>query len=138
MISFYDPNGTSNHSLVSLIQGAATFVAGQIAPTGDMEVSTPATVIGVRGTVVILGINSIDGQVSISVADQQDGQVHSVQVYKCTPSGIQGVCMAGDQIGTVASNGLSLTPALIFRSPPKKRARPPPKSRRNLVHFSRS
>ncbi|MGB6396124.1 MAG: Ig-like domain-containing protein, partial [Bradyrhizobium sp.] len=113
----YDPNSTSNHSLVSLIQGAATFVAGQIAPTGNMEVSTPISVVGIRGTAVILDINSIDGQVSISVADQQDGQVHSVQVFKCTPTGVQGVCTAGDPIGTVASNGstLRLTPAPNFQ-----------------------
>jgi FecR protein len=113
----YEANGTSNHSLVSLIQGAATFVAGQIAPTGDMEVSTPVAVIGVRGTAVILDINATDGQVSISVADQQDGQVHSVQVFKCSPTGLQGVCTAGDPIGTVASNGatLTLTPAPNFQ-----------------------
>jgi hypothetical protein len=37
----YDPNSTSNSSLMTLVQGAASFVAGQIAPTGDMKVATP-------------------------------------------------------------------------------------------------
>ncbi len=36
---------------------------------------------GIRGTAVILDISSTDGKVSISVIDQHDGQVHSVQVY---------------------------------------------------------
>ena len=109
----YDPNSTSNSSLMTLVQGAASFVAGQIAPTGDMKVATPVSVIGIRGTAVILDISSTDGTVSISVADQQDGQVHSVQVFRCAPAGISGVCTAGDPIGTVASNGpsLTLTPA---------------------------
>ena len=109
----FDPAGTSNSSLVTLVQGAASFVAGQIAPTGDMKVATPVAVIGIRGTAVILDIDSADGRVAISVADQQDGQVHSVQVFRCAPAGTTGVCTAGDPIGTVASNGpsLSLTPA---------------------------
>src|SRR5262249_35826746 len=79
----YDPSSTSNHSLLTLIQGAASFVAGQIAPTGDMEVATPVAVIGIRGTAVLLNVNAVDGTVDISVADQHDGQVHSVQVFKC-------------------------------------------------------
>ena len=112
----YDPTSTSNNSLLSLLQGAATFVAGQVAKTGGMEVGTPVAVVGIRGTAVLLDINSVDGQVSISVADQQDREVHSVQVFKCVPTGLQGVCSAGDLIGTVLSNGpsLRLTPAANF------------------------
>ena len=112
----FDPAGTSNIRSLALLQGAATFVAGQIAKSGDMQVSTPVAAIGVRGTAVLLDINSVDGQVSISVADEQDQTVHSIQVFRCVPLGQQGVCGAGDLIGTVASNGpsLSLTPAGNF------------------------
>jgi large repetitive protein len=98
----YDPSSTSNSSLVTLIQGAASFVAGQVAPTGDMKVATPVATIGIRGTAVILDVSSTDGTVSISVVDQHDNTLHSVQVFNA-----QGV-----QIGTVSSNGpgLTLTP----------------------------
>ena len=108
----YDPAGSSNKSLFTLVQGAVSFVAGQVAPTGDMEVATPVAVIGIRGTAVLLDIGSTDGTVAISVADQQDGSVHSVQVFRCAPTNVPGVCTAGDQIGTVTSNGsaLSITP----------------------------
>ena len=108
----YDPNSTSNSSLMTLVQGAASFVAGQIAPTGDMKVATPVSLVGIRGTAVILDISSTDGTVSVSVVDQQDQQVHSVQVFRCVQSP-QGVCSAGDLIATVTSNGpsLTLTPA---------------------------
>jgi len=104
----YEPNGTSNSSLMTLVQGAASFVAGQIAPTGDMKIVTPVAAIGIRGTAVILDISSSDGTVSISVIDQQDQQVHSVQVFACDPTGPQGICTAGSLIGVVASNGTSL------------------------------
>ena len=133
----YEVNSTSNHSLTSLIQGAATFVAGQVAPTGDMEVSTPVAVIGVRGTAVILDINAVDGQVSISVADQQDGQVHSVQVFRCLPSNLQGVCTAGDPIGTVASNGASLrlTPGPNFQVTTQETAKSPGQTAQEFNSF---
>ena len=77
----YEANSTSNSSLFTLVQGAANFVAGQVAKTGDMKVGTPVATMGIRGTAVILDISSTDGKVSISVIDQRDGQIHSVQVY---------------------------------------------------------
>src|SRR5882724_6255910 len=109
----------SNTSLFTLVQGAASFVAGQVAKTGDMKVATPVAVIGIRGTAVILDISSTDGKVSISVVNQQDGQTHDVQVFKCVPvvAGQPGVCTSGDLIGTVTSNGpaLTVTPAANFQ-----------------------
>jgi VCBS repeat-containing protein len=95
----YDATSTSNTSLFTLVQGAATFVAGQVAKTGDMKVSTPVATMGIRGTAVILDINAIDGTVSVSVVNQRDGQIHALQVYNAR----------GDLIGTVTSNGSSLT-----------------------------
>ena len=95
----YDATSTSNTSLFTLVQGAATFVAGQVAKTGDMKVSTPVATMGIRGTAVILDISAIDGAVSVSVVNQRDGQIHAVQVYNAR----------GDLIGTVTSNGTSLT-----------------------------
>ena len=109
----------SNTSLFTLVQGAASFVAGQVAKTGDMKVATPVAVIGIRGTAVILDISSTDGKVSVSVVNQQDGQTHEVQVFKCVPvvAGQPGVCTSGDLIGTVTSNGpaLTVTPAANFQ-----------------------
>ena len=95
----YDATSTSNTSLFTLVQGAATFVAGQVAKTGDMKVSTPVATMGIRGTAVILDISAIDGSVSVSVVNQRDGQIHAVQVFNAR----------GDLIGTVSSNGTSLT-----------------------------
>src|SRR4029077_5589618 len=113
----FDASSTSNSSFITLVEGAANFVAGQVAKTGDMKVVTPAAVIGIRGTAVKLDISSSDGKVDVSVIDQRDGQVHSVQVFKCVPTGVRdpqtgATCSAGDAIATVSSNGpsLSVTP----------------------------
>ncbi|MEN3348546.1 MAG: hypothetical protein V7632_2181 [Bradyrhizobium sp.] len=46
----YDPNGKSNSTLLSLTKGTFTFVAGNIAKTGDMQIDTPVATMGIRGT----------------------------------------------------------------------------------------
>jgi hypothetical protein len=46
----YDPKGHSNSSLLSLTKGTFTFIAGNVAHTGDMKVDTPVGTMGIRGT----------------------------------------------------------------------------------------
>jgi hypothetical protein len=46
----YDPNGNSNASLTRLVKGTFTFIAGEVAHTGNMKVDTPVATMGIRGT----------------------------------------------------------------------------------------
>src|SRR5204863_9800886 len=52
----YDPNGSSNSSLLTLVQGTITFVAGETAKHGDMKVDTPVATMGIRGTACLVEI----------------------------------------------------------------------------------
>lgn len=61
----YDPRGHSNSSLMVLTKGTFTFLAGQVAHTGDMKVDTPIGVIGIRGTTPRVEILD-DGSVKFS------------------------------------------------------------------------
>ncbi len=61
----YDPNGQSNSTLFNLTKGTFTFVAGNIAKTGDMKVDTPAATMGIRGTTPRVEISD-DGTVKFS------------------------------------------------------------------------
>jgi hypothetical protein len=61
----YDPNSTSNSSLLSLTKGTFTFVAGKIAKSGDMRVDTPVATMGIRGTTPRVEIGD-DGSVKFS------------------------------------------------------------------------
>src|SRR6266487_4735893 len=61
----YDPNGKSNSTLFNLTKGTFTFVAGNIAKTGDMKIDTPVATIGVRGTTPHVEISD-DGTVKFS------------------------------------------------------------------------
>ena len=53
----YDPNGSSNSSLLTLVSGTISFVAGETAKHGDMKVDTPTATLGIRGTAVLVEID---------------------------------------------------------------------------------
>jgi hypothetical protein len=61
----YDPKGASNSTLFSLTKGTFTFVAGQVAKTGDMKFDTPVATMGIRGTTPHVEISD-DGTVRFS------------------------------------------------------------------------
>ena len=61
----YETDGTSNSTLFNLTKGTFTFVAGNIAKTGDMKVDTPVATMGIRGTTPRVEISD-DGSVKFS------------------------------------------------------------------------
>jgi hypothetical protein len=61
----YDPKGNSNSTLLSLTKGTFTFIAGNVAHTGDMKVDTPVGTLGIRGTAPRVEISN-DGSVRFS------------------------------------------------------------------------
>jgi hypothetical protein len=73
--------GASNASLTTLIQGKISFVAGQIAKTGDMKVNTPVGTLGIRGTAVHVVMESASGIVELSLMREPDGRVGVLQLY---------------------------------------------------------
>jgi hypothetical protein len=61
----YDPNSKSNSTLFNLTSGTITFVAGNVAKSGDMKVDTPVATMGIRGTTPHVEIAE-DGAVKFS------------------------------------------------------------------------
>ncbi|WP_454617294.1 tetratricopeptide repeat protein [Bradyrhizobium cenepequi] len=61
----YDPNGKSNSTLFNVTNGTLTFVAGNVAKTGDMKVDTPVATMGIRGTTPHVEVSD-DGTVKFS------------------------------------------------------------------------
>jgi hypothetical protein len=66
----YDPNGHSNSTLLSLTKGTFTFIAGNVAHTGDMKVDTPVGTMGIRGTAPRVEISD-DGTTKFSTLVEQ-------------------------------------------------------------------
>jgi VCBS repeat-containing protein len=89
----YDPNGSSNSSFLSLVQGTITFLAGETAKHGDMKIGTPVATMGIRGTACLVEID-FDVQVTdpnstaprtipvkFHVLREKDGTVGSYFLY---------------------------------------------------------
>ncbi len=73
----YDPNGSSNSSLLSLVQGTISFVAGETARNGNMRVDTPVATMGIRGTAVLVEISADNGPTKFSVLVEPGGRTGS-------------------------------------------------------------
>ena len=68
----YDPGGSENSGGFSLLTGGFVFIAGQVAKTGDMEVTTPTATLGIRGTTVQVDIEILGGVAVVNVALNRD------------------------------------------------------------------
>ena len=78
----YSAGGSNNSALISLVQGSISFVAGQVAKTGDMKVDTPVATMGIRGTAVLVEIYANNGQTKFSVMVEPNGTTGSFNLYQ--------------------------------------------------------
>ncbi|MFN3144397.1 MAG: Ig-like domain-containing protein [Paracoccaceae bacterium] len=79
----YDPNATEGNSgAFNLIEGSFVFIAGQVAKTGGMEVTTPAATMGIRGTTVLVDIQTVNGvtRVEVSLNVDPDGGIGMIEL----------------------------------------------------------
>jgi hypothetical protein len=81
----YDPKGQSNSTLFSLTKGTFTFVAGQVAKTGDMKIDTPVATMGIRGTTPHVSISE-DGSVKFSTLIEEGKNKVKVQDKPAAPA----------------------------------------------------
>jgi VCBS repeat-containing protein len=100
----YDPNGSDNKSLLSLVQGTISFVAGATAKKGDMKIDTPVATMGIRGTAVLVEIDfDVPSQggappARFQVLVEPDGTTGSYILFdKTTLTPIATVSQAGTQ-----------------------------------------
>ena len=90
----YDPNGSQNSSLLSLVAGTISFVAGETAKHGDMKVDTPVATMGIRGTAVLVEIGfELLGPLLPSTQP-------NVQVQTAPPVKFQVLVEPGDKVGS--------------------------------------
>ena len=78
----YDPDGSDNSAAFNLIEGGFVFIAGQVAGTGGMDVTTPTATMGIRGTTVSVDIQTEDGitTVQISLNVDPDGGIGKIEL----------------------------------------------------------
>ncbi len=119
----YETNGSNNSSLMSLVAGTITFVAGETAKHGDMKIDTPVATMGIRGTAVLVEIDfSVPGangapNASFQVLVEPDGTTGSYILFdKNTLQPLAIVNQAGQQIninnGIISQTQNPLTPEM--------------------------
>ncbi|MGY8635957.1 FecR domain-containing protein [Bradyrhizobium sp. 14AA] len=117
----YDPNGSNNSSLLSLVAGTITFVAGETAKHGDMKVDTPVATMGIRGTAVLNSIRFVvppsggdpQPEVSFQVLVEPNGTTGSYILFdKVTLLPIATVNQAGQMI-QISGGNVSIGNALL-------------------------
>ncbi len=108
----YDPNGSSNNSLLTLVQGTISFVAGETAKHGSMKVDTPVATMGIRGTAVLVEIGfEVPGQggappVNFQVLLEPTGVTGSYVLYsKSDPTEVIGTVNQAGQLTSVTGAG---------------------------------
>ena len=101
----YSPGGSANHALINLVQGSFTFVAGEVAHTGDMRVGTPVATMGIRGTAVNVTVHADNGAADVSVMAQGDLLTHSIVVWALpTAADVAAGRVVGALLMTVTNN----------------------------------
>ncbi len=78
----YDPGATDNSGSFSLIQGSFVFIAGQVAKTGGMDVNTPSSTMGIRGTTVVVQVGTVNGvdTTEVTLTNDPDGDTGRVEL----------------------------------------------------------
>jgi VCBS repeat-containing protein len=115
----YDPSGSSNSSLLTLVQGTITFVAGETAKRGDMRVETPTATMGIRGTAVLVEIDFVVPgtgavpPVRVQVLVEPGGVTGSLLLYsKVSPNTVIGQVSQSGQVTSITGAGdVSTQPA---------------------------
>jgi len=105
----YDPGGQEGSLGVSILQGAFTFVSGQIAKTDPnaMEITTPTATIGIRGTA---GGGSIDGAGVTTAALMPEASGFVGEMTIGNGAGTQTINQALQAVNIASVNGAPTAP----------------------------
>jgi len=101
----YNPNGSGNNMAIELVQGTFVFLAGRIAPTGNMIVDTPVAQIGIRGTLPWI---TVGNTTSFTILSERDGKTGEYFLLQKT---------TGNVIGTVNLSTVGTAQKLVMNSP---------------------
>jgi len=78
----YDPSTSAGSLSIDMVEGAFSFISGEIAKTGpgSMEITTPVATVGIRGTTVA-GRAAIEGnENSFTLLQDTDGSVGEISI----------------------------------------------------------
>ncbi len=106
----YNPDDEANNSMLfNIVEGSFVFVAGEIAPSGNMKIETPIATMGIRGTTPTITFDSASGVGKFSVLpdpttiDGLTGEVGSYLLFNKITGEIIGRVDSADKNWVVTS-----------------------------------
>jgi hypothetical protein len=81
----YQKANTRSSAVIKVLRGTLAFIAGQVARTGDMKITTPTASLGIRGTTGIVDVpvdaRGTPGETRIKLYQDQGGTVGHIEVF---------------------------------------------------------
>ena len=112
-------DSSGNGALFTLVEGTFAFVAGKVAHTGDMKISTPVATMGIRGTTgwvmeQIATVSAQSGNVTVTFGISPDFGTNTVGAYDLIgPNGeVYATVAASEFATTLTAQGINLPPAI--------------------------
>ena len=117
----YDPHGSSNSALFSVLKGTFTMVGGKIVDTGDMKVTTPIATLGIRGSnLIAVAVNTHEGWIGTNAVDPNGTPSEIEVLHQAHPGIYEVIGRLTDLFSVVAYT--STGEAVVLPSTPEQRA----------------
>jgi len=120
----YQANGSGNAATFNVAVGTAAFVASLVAKTGDMKITTPDAVIGIRGTTGVVDVPAGGGAAAptVKLYPDADGHVGQIDLFDRQGNRLGALTQGASGFQLGLGPGGRLMPRL-YRIPPQEAAR---------------
>jgi|SRR5262245_5483427 len=123
---FVYEEGGKGKAVVNIARGTVAFVAGLMAKTGDMTISTPTAFLGIRGTTGVVDVpdNAAAGagEAKIKLYPDADGRVGQIEVFNRQGGRLGSLTQASSAFAIRQGPGGRIA-AVPFQIPPLEAAR---------------
>lgn len=120
----YQEGGNTNAASFNVALGTAAFVAGLVAKSGDMKITTPTAALGIRGTTGVVDVPATGGAAEprIKLYPDSDGHVGQIEVFN-RQGGRLGRLTQGASAFAIRPGAGGRLEAVPFQIPPQEAAR---------------
>jgi hypothetical protein len=117
----YREGGKGNRGLFNAARGTLAFVAGLLAKSGEMKITTETAVIGIRGTTGVVDVpeGGAAGEAKIKLYPDADGRVGRLEVFN-PQGGRLGTLTQGASAFAIRRGAGGQVAAVPFRIPPQE------------------
>ena len=112
--------GARGNAVVTVARGTVGFVAEQVAKTGEMRITTPTAIVGVRGTTGVVEVGA-GGVTNVKLYEDENGAVGRIEIFNRQGQRLAELTQAatGYAIQVVAqqvvANALTISPQQLVR-----------------------